>query len=457
MANILIAEDDADTRYVLKSALEAGRHACAAASSGAEAMALADSLTFDAVVLDMVLGDADGLTLLEKLKAEDPGLPVIILTGHADVQTAVKAMKLGALDYLVKPFGNEELLLIIEKAVKERRLRREFDALRSHVKKAHGAEPVFGTSKEIRQTAALAAQVAATDLTVILSGPSGSGKEVWAREIHRRSSRGASPFVALDCGALPENLVESELFGYEKGAFTGADRRKQGLFEAAFGGTLFLDEIANLTPGTQAKLLRVLEERRIRHLGGKKDIPVDTRVIVAANRDLPACIKDGLFREDLYHRLNQFTLRIPALAERREDIPALAAFFLTEAEKMVNKKIKGISQQAMAALEAYAWPGNVRELKNVIIRAALLSGGEIMPEQLGLGGAAAPVCLPPAQDAVENFDLKESLRRSRAETERRLITAALERTGGNKLKAAKLLSIDRKALYDKLKEYGIKD
>jgi DNA-binding NtrC family response regulator len=454
MGNILIAEDDEDTRAVLKAVLEAGRHACAAAASGAEAMGLAEALTFDAVILDMVLGDADGLTLLEKLKTDDPGLPVIILTGHADVASAVKAMKLGALDYLVKPFGNDELLMIIEKAVKERRLRREFDALRSHVERAHGAEPVFGSSREIKKTAALAAQVAATDLTVILAGPSGSGKEVWAREIHRLSSRAGSPFVALDCGALPENLVESELFGYERGAFTGADRRKPGLFETAFGGTLFLDEIANLTTATQAKLLRVLEERRIRHLGGKKDIPVDTRVIAAANKDLPACIKEGAFREDLYHRLNQFTLRVPSLAERKEDIPALAAFFLKEAEKLVNKKVETISDQALAALTAYAWPGNVRELKNVITRAALLSGGEILPAHLGLsdpGHAAAPD-LPAAP---ESFDMKAHLRSARAETEKRLIRAALAKTGGNKVKAAKLLSIDRKALYDKIKAYSI--
>ncbi|MBI5743099.1 MAG: sigma-54-dependent Fis family transcriptional regulator [Elusimicrobia bacterium] len=453
MGNILIAEDDADTRFVLKAALENGRHSCAAAASGSEALGLAEALTFDAVVLDMVLGDTDGLSILEKLKSDDPGLPVVILTGHADVASAVKAMKLGALDYLVKPFGNEELLLIIEKAVKERRLRREFDALRGHVARAHGAEPVFGASKEIKNTAALAAQVAATDLTVILSGPSGCGKEVWAREIHRLSSRGESPFVALDCGALPENLVESELFGYERGAFTGADRRKPGLFETAFGGTLFLDEIANLTTATQAKLLRVLEERRIRHLGGKKDIPVDTRVIVAANKDLPACIKAGAFREDLYHRLNQFTLRVPSLAERKEDIPALAAFFLKEAEKLVNKKVETISDSALAALLAYEWPGNVRELKNVITRAALLSSGEILPANLGLGGQGQAA--QPAAATVENFDMKENLRVARAETERRLIKAALSQTGGNKVKAARLLSIDRKALYDKIKAYSI--
>ena len=456
MGNILIVEDDADTRWVLKAALESGRHACSTAASGAEAIALAEALTFDAVVLDMVLGDSDGLTVLAKLKNEDPGLPVVILTGHANVQSAVKAMKLGALDYLIKPFGNEELLLIIEKAVKERRLKREFDALRSHVKRAHGAEPVFGSSKEIKNTAALARQVAATDLTVILSGPSGSGKEVWAREIHRLSNRGDSPFVALDCGALPENLVESELFGYERGAFTGADRRKPGLFEVAFGGTLFLDEIANLTTATQAKLLRVLEERKIRHLGGKKDIPIDARVIVASNSDLPSRIKEGAFREDLYHRLNQFTLRVPSLTERKEDIPALAAFFLREAEKLVNKKIETISDSALAALSAYAWPGNVRELKNVITRAALLCEGEILPSHLGLGGVEAVkgCALAPAP---ENFDLKENLRQARAETERRLICAALTATNGNKVKAAKLLSIDRKALYDKIKTYSLLD
>ncbi len=454
MGNILIVEDDADTRYVLKAALESGRHTCATAASGAEAMGLAEALTFDAVVLDMVLGDSDGLTILEKMKNEDPGLPVVILTGHANVQSAVKAMKLGALDYLIKPFGNEELLLIIEKAVKERRLKREFEALRSHVKRAQGDEPVFGTSKEIKNTAALAGQVAATDLTVILSGPSGSGKEVWAREIHRLSARGDSPFVALDCGALPENLVESELFGYERGAFTGADRRKPGLFEVAFGGTLFLDEIGNLTMATQAKLLRVLEERKIRHLGGKKDIPTDARVIVASNANLPSRIKEGTFREDLYHRLNQFTLRVPSLVERKEDIPALAAFFLSEAEKLVNKKIETISDSALAALASYSWPGNVRELKNVITRAALLCAGEILPAHLGLGGAEpAKGCA--SAPVPENFDLKENLRQARAETERRLICAALTQTNGNKVKAAKLLSIDRTALYDKIKTYSL--
>lgn len=455
MGNILIVEDDADTRYVLKAALETGRHNCAAAASAAEGLSLADSLTFDAVVLDMLLGDSDGLAVLEKLKNDDPGLPVVILTGHADVKSAVRAMKLGALDYLVKPFGNEELLLIIEKAVKERRLKREFDALRNHVRNEHGSEPVTGESRAVRSLSELVRQVASTDLTVILSGPSGSGKEIWAREIHRRSQRAGSPFVALDCGALPENLVESELFGYERGAFTGADRRKQGLFEAAFGGTLFLDEIANLTTGTQAKLLRVLEERRIRHLGGKKDIPVDTRVIAAANKDLAVCIRDGSFREDLYHRLNQFALRVPPLAERREDIPTLAAFFLREAEKLVNKKISGISDQAMAALIAYAWPGNVRELRNVIIRAALLSGGEIQPAHLAFGSSAAAEASVQAAAPVDNFDLKENLKLARAQTERRLISAALLKTGGNKLKAAKLLSIDRKALYIKIKEHSI--
>lgn len=454
MGNILIAEDDADTRLVLKAVLESGRHACAAAASGAEVVALAEALTFDAVILDMVLGDSDGLAVLEKLKTEDPGLPVVILTGHADVQSAVKAMKLGALDYLVKPFSNEELLLIMEKAVKERRLRSEFEALRSHARRTHGNAPVFGQSREIKRTADLAARVAVTDLTVILSGPSGSGKEVWAREIHRLSSRGASPFVPLDCGALPENLVESELFGYERGAFTGADRRKPGLFETAFGGTLFLDEIANLTTATQAKLLRVLEERRIRHLGGKKDIPVDTRVIAAANRDLQVCIKDGSFREDLYHRLNQFTLRVPALAERKEDIPALAAFFLREAEKLVNKTVGAISDSALAAMMGYNWPGNVRELKNVITRAALLCGGEILPAHLGFAGGGSAAAAP-AAPVPGNFDIKGSVRRERAETEKRLILAALSETKGNKAKAARLLSIDRKALYTKIKTYSI--
>ncbi|MBI4802382.1 MAG: sigma-54-dependent Fis family transcriptional regulator [Elusimicrobia bacterium] len=458
MANILIIEDDEDTRQVLKNALAAKKHEVSGAASGAEALELTSVVTFDAVILDRVLGDMDGLVVLEKLKSEDQGLPVIMMTGHADIQSAVKAMKLGAVEYLVKPVSNEELLLIIEKAVKERRFLMEFEALKSHIFNTAGpGETVVGESREIKNIANMAAQVAASDLTVILSGPSGSGKEIWARRIHRLSSRNKNPFVALDCGALPENLVESELFGYEKGAFTGADRKKVGLFEAAFGGTLFLDEISNLNFSTQAKLLRVLEERKIRHLGGKKDIPVDVRIIVATNKDLQAAIREGAFREDLFHRLNQFTIALPGLAARKEDIPALALAFLAEAGKTLKKSITGISESAMEIIKAYSWPGNVRELKNVITRGALLAEKEILPHHLGLESAAAAALsgVETAEYELKDLDLKKSVKSFVAEVEKKLIKQALLKTSGNKLRAARLLGIDRKALYNKIHAHKI--
>jgi transcriptional regulator with PAS, ATPase and Fis domain len=270
--------------------------------------------------------------------------------------------------------------------------------------------------------------------------------------------RNKNPFVALDCGALPENLVESELFGYEKGAFTGADRRKLGLFEISFGGTLFLDEISNLSLSTQSKLLRVLQEKKIRHLGGKKDIPVDVRIIVATNRDLLACTKEGAFREDLYHRLNQFAIVLPNLADRKEDIPVLVTYFLKEANKTLKKNVAAISNQAMEVLKDYSWPGNIRELKNTITRAVLIADKEILPEHLGIAETGSYVKTEqhvPAGDSFKDLKLKKSVKSTVKDLEKQIIVKALNQTNGNKLKAAKLLGIDRKALYYKLKEYKI--
>lgn len=467
MSTILIVEDDRDTQTILKMVLENKKYNIIQALNGKTALELAESTAFDAVILDLVLGDIDGLEVLEKLKTDEPGLPVIILTGHADVQSAVKAMKLGAVDYLIKPFSNEELVLIIEKAVRERRFFREYEALKSHISSFHSGDVVFGNSAEIKKVLEMSLQVAKTDLTVILYGHSGSGKEVWARQIHKMSLRNKNPFVALDCGAIPENLVESELFGYEKGAFTGADRRKLGLFEIAFGGTLFLDEISNLSISTQAKLLRVLQEKRIRHLGGKKDIPVDVRIIVATNRDLLACTKDGTFREDLYHRLNQFTIVLPNLADRKEDIPVLVHYFIKEANKALKKNIDKISDEAIKVLKDYSWPGNIRELQNTITRAVLIADKEILPEHLGIIGTVPEraeragtvpeqgLSLNVGAQPVKDLNLKKSVRAHIKELEKQIISQALNQTGGNKLKASKILGIDRKALYYKLKEYKI--
>lgn len=455
MSNFLVIEDDADARKALKAVLGSRGHSAQEASDGAEGLRAAEASAMDAVLLDLVLGDMDGLTVLEKLKNDDPSLPVIILTGHADVHSAVRAMKLGAADYLVKPFTNEELLLVAERAAKDRRFHRELDALRSHVAGFYGANVFVGESPAVKAVEKLVSQVAGTELTVILSGPSGAGKEVWARRIHALSSRRNNPFVALDCGALPENLVESELFGYERGAFTGADRARAGLFETAYGGTLFLDEVSNLEVPTQAKLLRVLQERRIRRLGGKKDIPVDVRIITATNKDLQACIKEGAFREDLFHRLNQFAVTLPPLRERAADIRPLAMHFLKEANSGLKKSVAGISSDALEALDAYPWPGNIRELKNIVTRAVLMADGEVLPSHLGFGGGPAAQASPACGGEIRDFDLKKAAKEAASMVEKRVIVAALEASGGNKVKAAKLMGIDRKALYNKLEEYNI--
>ncbi|MCG2724892.1 MAG: sigma-54 dependent transcriptional regulator [Elusimicrobia bacterium] len=489
MGNILIIEDDQDTRYVLKVVLESKKHTVKEASSGKEALSEVENTVFDAIVLDRILGDMDGLLILDKIKKDDQGLPVIMLTGHADVQSAVKAMKLGALDYLIKPFSNEELLLIVERAIKERRFFREFEALRNHILNYNSKKIVFGESPQIKAVANNVGQVAKTELTVILLGPSGSGKEVWARQMHNLSLRNKNPFVALDCGALPENLVESEIFGYEKGAFTGADRQKKGLMETAFGGTLFLDEISNLTLSTQAKLLRVLQERKIRRLGGKKDIPIDIRIIVATNSSLQDGIKGGVFREDLFHRLNQFSINLPSLLDRRTDIPVLAMFFLKEANKTLKKNVENISSQALKILSEYDWPGNIRELKNTVTRAALLADKTIFPSHLGfknladdIMGKPQPKDFPPSPKGFgravpltetgrqskegeensgnnfldeEDYDIKKVVKSAGAEIEKRMISKALIKAKGNKVLSAKILGIDRKALYYKIKEYGI--
>jgi len=347
MPLILVVDDDRDTRTVIKNLILNKGYDVVEAKDADEAFNLIDTNDIDIALIDLVLGDLSGIDVLRKIKKENPEISVIIFTGHADVPTAVEAIKLGALDYIVKPFSNDEFLLIIEKALKERRISREFEAIKKHIYSHNLKDFILSVSPIMKRIEEMAKQVSTTDLSVLITGPSGSGKEVLARFIHSLSNRRKNQFVALDCGAIPENLVESELFGYEKGAFTGADRRKDGLFEIAYGGTLFLDEISNLSFSTQAKLLRVIQERKIRHLGGKKDITLDVRIISASNRSLKKLIEEGKFREDLFHRINQFNIELPTLSERKEDIKYLSLFFLEEANKILNKKVKTISDEAL--------------------------------------------------------------------------------------------------------------
>jgi DNA-binding NtrC family response regulator len=414
------------------------------ASRGTEALGLAEKEELDVALVDIHLGDMDGLQLLERLRAQDPDIGVIILTGDTDIPTAVRAIKMGAIDYLTKPCRNDEILLAVEKAVHEKRLHREVQVLRETLTRAEPGAEVVAAGPAMKRVLDEAARIAKTDLTVILQGGSGTGKELIARELHRRSGREGA-FIAVDCGALPEPLAESELFGHEKGAFTGADGRKLGLFELAMRGTVFLDEISNLSYAMQAKFLRVLQEKRLRRVGGQKDLEFDARVIAASNLDLEDLVRQKKFREDLYHRLAQFTIRLPDLRERPEDIPALADRFLQDANIQLRKHIQGIKPAAMKQLQGHSWPGNVRELKNVITQAAIVADGEIEPEHLRL----------PAAVHAPKGSFRRVSRQGADAAEKRMIQDALKKSDGNKVRAARMLGINRMTLYLKLKKYKL--
>lgn len=457
MALLLVVDDDADLRTILCRYLEAKGHSTRQAPDAASALKAVEGEPVELVLLDLSLPDAGGLEVLESLRRLEPDLPVLILTGNADIGTAVRAMKLGANDYLVKPFGNEDLALRVQRALREARLETEVARLREHITRRERESVFRGAGPSMAAVYEAVERVAPTDLTVVLQGESGCGKEVMARLLHEKSARREGPFAAVDSGALPESLVESELFGYERGAFTGAERTKPGQFELASGGTLFLDEIANLGLEAQAKLLRVLQERRVRRLGGKKDVPVDVRILAATNRDLSAEVRSGRFREDLFHRLNQFMLRLPPLRERPEDLEPMARHFLGEACRQLGRGAAFLSASALKVMAAYAWPGNARELKNTVTRAALLCDQTIEPEHLGLSAVqeAGAGEAGAAEPSPAGLDLKKAAREASIRAETALIKEALLRSGDNKAKAARLLGIGRKSLYDKMRRCRI--
>jgi DNA-binding NtrC family response regulator len=367
------------------------------------------------------------------------------------VKGAVKAMKLGAFDYITKPFDNEELVIIIKKALNARSLSKEVQSLRRQLDEKNLIDEVIGESPEFKQVLKQVQIIAPTTMTVMIQGESGTGKEVICNLIHKLSSRKDKPLVAIDCGAIPDTLVESELFGHEKGAFTGADSQKTGKFEQADGGTLFLDELTNLTEANQMRLLRVLQERKFQRLGGKKTIEVDVRIIAASNIKLSDAVNEGIFRNDLYYRLNEFHIEIPLLKNRKEDIPKLAKYFLDKANSELGKDIKGFSTEALKIILNYNWPGNVRELKNIVKRGVLLTETEMVtPDVLSIN------TYPSANESEDEIpEDSGSLHGATKQVERELIKKALEQTAGNKIKAAQLLKMNRKTLYRKIKALGI--
>jgi DNA-binding NtrC family response regulator len=445
---------------MLRRALEAQGHSVIEARDQSEAEAALRATPPDVVLSDLRLTEGDGFGVLRASKEVDPELPVIVMTAFGSIQDAVAAMKEGALDFLAKPVDPEHLLLLVERALAQRRMTTENILLKEELAQRRGAPQIVGDDPKLKQVSIALHRAAATDTTVLLEGESGTGKELFARALHALSPRADGPFVAINCAAIPETLLETELFGHEKGAFTGAAARKPGKFELAHRGTLFLDEIGDLPLSLQAKILRALEEKRFERVGGTAPIQVDVRVVAATNRNLKAAVAARQYREDLYFRLSVFPITIPPLRERSDDITKLARYFIDKFSREVNKKPLTLSPAAELELRSYSWPGNVRELQNCIERAVILTEGDtINPHHLHLSfRTAPPAALEPDSSPWAMIDLSGTLadvtRRTVAEVERRKIEQALKEARGNPGRAAELLQVSYKLFLGKLKDYG---
>jgi len=443
--SILVVDDYKDTRDLMGRALGADYHVTLAADAETAMQALAADPSIALMISDVRMPGTDGLTLLKSAKAAHPNLSVILLTAYGTVDLAVEAMKDGADDFLTKPIDLDQLDLRVAKVLKTRALEEEVVSLRSELDEKYGLENITGTSESMKKVFRLIRQAAPTQATVLIEGPSGTGKELVAHALHTLSPRAKGPFVAVECAALNGNLLESELFGHEKGAFTDAISKRIGRFEAADGGTIFLDEISEIPPSTQVKLLRVLETRSFERLGSSETIKTDIRIVAACNRDLGQMVREGKFREDLYYRLAVVDIRLPALRERTGDIPLLVSRFLSEFSATNGNRVTGITPAAMKLLEAYPWPGNVRELRNAVERMVVLSQGgqldvEDVPEHMRtITPSSADQPLPAG---------------TLGETEKAKILSVLEQVNGNRSRAAQVLGISRRTLYRKLDEYA---
>ncbi len=424
---------------------------------GSNAIELLRENAYDLCICDFRLGDMDGIELVEKIKALNKGIKILMITGYSDIKVAVKVIKMGVFDYLTKPILPDELLVSVKKALNhESQPEHEAQTTSTSTIKSYNTAYIVGTSKQAKELYKQIDLVAPTPYSVIIYGETGTGKESVARTIHERSNRANAAFVALDCGAISKELAGSELFGHEKGSFTGALFNKTGLFELANGGTLFLDEIANLPYDTQTLLLRVVQEQKLKKIGGNAEIPVDVRIIVASNENLMDAVKAGKFREDLYHRFNQFGINLAPLRERDKDIILFANYFLDIANKELNKNIIGFDEEVLQSFNTYAWPGNLRELSNVIKRACLLSTGNFIESKNLPQEIVNNIILSFSDDKKIEKKAKDiSLRNAAAEAEMETIYNVLRKVEFNKTKAAKMLNIDRKTLYNKMKAYNL--
>ena len=453
MRRILVVDDEENLRLVLRTMLRRAGYEVETAAGGEEALAKVESFGPDVVLTDVRMPKMSGMDLLAALKAKNSPATVIVMSAYGSVDLALEAMKAGAYDYVAKPFKPDEILLTLRKAEERETLKRENAKLREEIRKENKFDEILAKSAPMMEIFRTITKIADYKTTVLVIGESGVGKELVARAIHRRSSRSNGPFVAINCGAIPENLLESELFGHKKGAFTDANADRRGLFEEASTGTLFLDEIGELPLALQVKLLRVLQEETIRRLGDVKDVKIDTRIIAATHRDLTAEVKAGRFREDLYYRLNVLPLTIAPLRDRKEDVPLLIDHFIARNNVRLGTAIRGLDAEARKALVDYSWPGNVRELENTIERAMVLADADLLHVQ------DLPERVREARDPVQmQLSTGElSIKKTTRIIEEVLIRRALQKTKGNRTRAAEVLEISHRALLYKLKDYKITD
>lgn len=463
LLSILVVEDDEGVQSLLRRLLSQEDHQVTVVGNGQDAIRVAQESPVHVLLTDLKLPDIDGLTVLERILQINPKVLGVVMTGYGSIDGAVKAMKLGAFDFLTKPFDNKSVSAVITKALEAHRRRQEIQdapdtrSVRKPARVPYRTEELVGTSEPIRRVLDFVAKVADHDSTVLIQGESGTGKELVARMLHFSSVRKDRPFVPVNCGAIPENLLESELFGHEKGAFTGASQTRIGRFELAHGGTIFLDEIGELSLGLQVKLLRVLQERSFERVGGARTIDVDVRVVAATNQDLEQAVQQKRFREDLYYRLNVIPITIPSLKERRSDIPQLVTYFMERLNRTKQTAVTGCSPEAMTALMEHLWPGNIRELENMIERLVVLKQSGIievsdLPERV----VSSPAMLGSAGEPVIGFaEEGVSLSRELELLENRLIVGALRRANGITSKAAQLLQVNRTTLVEKMKRKGL--
>ncbi len=451
MSHILVIDDKDSMREMLKASLMAEGYDVEIAADGSSGIARTRDKHFDVILTDLKMPDVTGMDVLTEVRQHDPDSAVIVMTAYGTIETAVEAMKRGAFDFLQKPFDSGHLRMIIERALENQRLVAENHLLREELAESLGFTDIIGTSEKMIDVMRLVQKVAPSDTTVLLTGESGTGKELFARAIHSLSARAAKPYITINCAAIPGELLENELFGSEKGAFTSSHARKMGKFEIANGGTIFLDEIGDLEFSLQAKLLRVLQEQTFERLGGTKPVKIDVRIITATNMDLQDAIAKKKFREDLFYRLSVFPIHIPPLRERREDVLPLANYFISKYWKQMKKGEKSLSREAILMLERYHWPGNVREVENTIERAIILAEGKkIKPEHLAIR-------LSNSDDIRlrEGAGLKEVGQLAQMQAEKAMIIRVLNQTRGNKRKTAEILQIDYTTLFEKIKKYEI--